>query len=108
MRPLRVRRARGEGGDVSAWAGNRLDAKNILLAYQVQKAMVRSLPVEDRGVKRARFAVLRNARVPAILIEAGFMSHPQESKRIFDPQYRRRLARAIADGILAYKRAIER
>jgi len=100
--------ARGEGGDVSAWAGNRLDAKNILLAYQVQKAMVRSLPVEDRGVKRARFAVLRNARVPAILIEAGFMSHPQESKRIFDPQYRRRLARAIADGILAYKRAIER
>ena len=36
------------------------------------------------------------------------MSHPAESARIFDPQYRRRMARAIADGILAYKRLVER
>ncbi len=100
--------SRGDSADGSACAGNRFDAKNMLLAYQIQKAMVRSLPVADRGVKRARFAVLRDARVPAVLIEAGFMSHPQESKRILDPQYRRRLARAIADGILAYKRALER
>jgi N-acetylmuramoyl-L-alanine amidase len=95
---------RSDSADTSACAGNRFDAKNMVLAYQIQKAMVASLAVEDRGVKRARFAVLRNARVPAVLVEAGFMSHPRESKRIFDPQYRRRLARAIADGILAYKR----
>jgi len=85
-----------------------LDAKNMLLAYQFQKAMVKSLAVEDRGVKRARFAVLRNARVPAVLVEAGFMSHPRESKRIFDPQYRRQLAQTLRDGILAYKRLVER
>ena len=59
-------------------------------------------------MRRARFAVLRNAPVPAALIEAGFMSHPQESKRIFDPHYLRQLARAIADGILAYNRLVER
>jgi len=100
--------ARGDSADTSACAGNRFDAKNMLLAYQVQKAMIRNLPVEDRGVKRARFAVLREARVPAVLIEAGFMSHPRESKRIFDPQYRRQLGRAIAEGILAYKRLVER
>ena len=100
--------ARGDSAEIGACAGNRFDAKNMLLAYQVQKAMVRTLPMEDRGVKRARFAVLRNARLPAVLIEAGFMSHPQESKRIFDPQYRRQMARAIADGILAYKRLLER
>src|ERR1051326_7056927 len=94
--------ARGESDDTSACAGNRFDEKNMLLAYHIQKAMVRRLPVEDRGVKRARFAVLRNARIPAVLIEAGFMSHPQESRRIFDGQYRRDLARAIADGVLAY------
>jgi N-acetylmuramoyl-L-alanine amidase len=80
----------------------------MLLAWQIQKALVHNLPVEDRGVRRARFAVLRNAPVPAVLIEAGFMSNPQESKRIFDPQYRRRMARAIADGILAYNRLVER
>lgn len=100
--------ARGESGDTAACAGNRFDEKNTLLAYQIQKALVRALPVEDRGVKRARFAVLRNARLPAVLVEAGFMSHPEESKRIFDPQYRRELARAVADGILAYKRLVER
>ena len=100
--------ARGDSGDMSAFAGNTLDAKNMLLAYQFQKAMVKSLAVEDRGVKRARFAVLRNARVPAVLVEAGFMSHPRESKRIFDPQYRRQLAQTLRDGILAYKRLVER
>jgi N-acetylmuramoyl-L-alanine amidase len=100
--------ARGDTADATAFAGNQFDGKNMLLAYQIQKAMVKSLPVEDRGVKHARFAVLRDARVPAALVEAGFMSHPQESERIFNPDFRRQLARAIAEGILAYKRWVER
>jgi N-acetylmuramoyl-L-alanine amidase len=100
--------ARGDPADTGVFTGNRCDAKNMLLAYQIQKAMVIKLPAEDRGVKRARFAVLRTARVPAVLIEAGFMSHPAESKNIFNAEYRRQLARAIADGILAYKRLVER
>jgi len=100
--------ARGDWPDTGAFTGNRVDAKNMLLAYLIQKAMVRSLAVEDRGVKRARFAVLRDAQVPAVLIEAGFMSHPAESKKIFSPDYRRQLAQAIADGILAFKRLVER
>ena len=100
--------ARGDWPDTGAFTGNRVDAKNMLLAYLIQKAMVRSLAVEDRGVKRARFAVLRDAQVPAVLIEAGFMSHPAESKKIFNPDYRQQLAQAIADGILAFKRLVER
>ena len=100
--------ARAESADTNVCAGNRFDSRNMLLAWQIDKALVHSLPVEDRGVRRARFAVLRNAPVPAALIEAGFMSHPQESKRIFDPHYLRQMARAIADGILAYNRLVER
>src|SRR5207244_3211227 len=96
--------ARADSADTGVCAGNQFDSRNMLLAWQIHKAVVHSLPVEDRGVRRARFAVLRNAPVPAALIEAGFMSHPQESRRIFDPLYRRRMARAIADGILAYNR----
>ncbi len=99
--------ARGDYSDTSAWKGNRFDSKNVLLAYQLQKALVRELPVADRGVKRARFAVLRTAQMPGVLIESGFMSHPSESKKILDPEYRRQLARAIVDGILAYKKTIE-
>jgi len=98
--------ARGEGaGAGTGWCpGNRFNDKNLLLAYEVQKALTKSLTVEDRGVRRARFAVLRDATMPAVLIEAGFMSHPEEGKRIFDTGYRRQVARAIVDGLLAYKR----
>ena len=99
--------ARGEGGDAGWCPGNRYNDKNLLLAFEVQKALTKSLTVEDRGVRRARFAVLRDATMPAVLIEAGFMSHPDEGKRIFDTGYRRQVARAIVDGLLAYKKAVE-
>ena len=58
-------------------------------------------------MKRARFAVLRDAAMPAILIESGFMSHPVEGRKIFTSAYRRQIARAIVDGLLAYKRTVE-
>ena len=99
--------AQGEGGGGTR-SGNKFNAKNLLLAHEIQKALVRSLAVEDRGVRRARFAVLRDAAMPATLIEAGFMTHPAEGKKIFDAAYRREMARAIAEGIASYKRIVER
>jgi N-acetylmuramoyl-L-alanine amidase len=84
--------------------GNRNEQKSLLLAYQVQKSLVDNLSANDRGVKRARFAVLRDTAMPAILIEGGFMSNPVESKKIFSAAYRRRMAEAIVKGILAYQR----
>jgi N-acetylmuramoyl-L-alanine amidase len=99
--------ARGEGRNSGWYAGNRHNAENLLLAYQVQKALTQTLGVEDRGVRRARFAVLRDAAMPAVLIEAGFMSHPREGRKIFSSAYRQELAHAIAEGVLAYKAAVE-
>src|SRR6266850_919388 len=90
--------ARGEGSATGAYGGNRFDTKNVLLAYQVHKTLVTKLGLEDRGVRRARFAVLRTAEMPAILIESGFLSNRTESKRIYDPKYRRQLAEAIVQG----------
>jgi N-acetylmuramoyl-L-alanine amidase len=98
---------RGEGGGGGPCPGNRCNEKNLLLAYQLQKAVTRNLGSEDRGVRRARFAVLRDAVMPATLIEAGFMSHPAEGRRIFSSAYRQKLARAIVEGVLAYKRQVE-
>jgi N-acetylmuramoyl-L-alanine amidase len=97
--------ARGEG-DTRWVVGNRYDERNMLLAYEMQKSYANSLDVEDRGVKRARFQVLRESSVPSILIEGGFLSHPTEGKKITDPAYRKQMAHAIVQGVLAYKKAI--
>lgn len=97
--------ARGEG-DTQWVIGNRHDERNVLLAYEMQKSYANNLGVDDRGVKRARFEVLREATMPAILIEGGFMSHPAEGKKIYDPAYRKQMARAIVQGVLAYKSAV--
>jgi len=100
--------ARGEGAGAGTYSGNRSDAKNMLLAYQIQKAIIEKTGAEDRGVKRARFWILRDAEMPAALIEAGFMTNPADAKRIYDPVPRRQLAQAIVDGVLAYKKLVER
>ena len=100
--------ARGEGAGSGSYPGNRNNSKNLLLAYQIQKSLVKNLDSEDRGVRRARFEVLREATMPAALIEAGFLSHPAEGKKIFTEEYRRQMARAITEGIQSYKRVVER
>ena len=100
--------ARGEGASAGAYPGNRTDSRNLLLAYQIQKELLGQLRSEDRGVRRARFEVLRQATMPAVLIEAGFLSHPTEGKKIFTAEYRRQMAKAIVEGIQAYKKIVER
>ncbi len=100
--------SRGEGAGTGACPGNRFDPKNMLLAYQIQKAITEKAGTEDRGVKRARYAVLRTAEMPAVLIEAAFMTHPTDAKRIYDPVQRHQLGRAIVDGVIAYKKLVER
>jgi N-acetylmuramoyl-L-alanine amidase len=98
--------SRGEGA-TGASIGNRFDAKNMHLAYQLQKSLVRQLGAEDRGVKRARYAVLRLAEIPSVLIEGGFMTHAQESRNIYSSAYRQQMAKAITDATVAYKKAVE-
>ncbi len=97
----------GRSGDGS-FAGNEENDRSVLLAYQMQKSLVRSLPMEDRGMKRSRFEILREARLPAILIEGGFMSNPGDGAKIYDGSFRKKMAHAVVEGILAYKRAIEK
>lgn len=100
--------ARGDSGSTAPQPGNRYDAKNVLLAYQVHKAIIRTVTTEDRGLRRARFSVLRTAEMPAVLIEGGFMTSAEEARAIMNGTRRDELARAVVDGILAYKRLVER
>jgi N-acetylmuramoyl-L-alanine amidase len=96
-----------DSGPHGAMPGNRNDEQNALLAYTLQKQLL-GLGLNDRGLKHARYTVLCYAEMPSVLVEGGFMSEPREAKRIVSQAYRRQLATAIVDGILAYKRLIER
>jgi N-acetylmuramoyl-L-alanine amidase len=88
--------------------GNKNDPANVLLAYQMQKALVRDMDMLDRGVRRASFVVLKNATMPCVLVEGGFMSNPGDAKKIFDIKNRRKMAQAMTDGVLAYKKMVEK
>lgn len=99
--------ARGKGTENTASPGNRHDSQNVQLAYQIQKSLTRTLQAEDRGVCHARFDVLRDAQMPAVLVEGGFLSHPAEGKKIIDPTYRKQMAQAIVRGVQAYKDLVE-
>ena len=76
---------------------NNFDTQNVQLAEQLHRSLLRSTGMEDRGVNRARFmGVLRGQRRPSVLIEAGFLSNPREAKRIASPDFRQKLAEAVA------------
>ena len=95
------------GSQRDAVTNNRFDAQNVWLAHCAQKSLLRATGAMDRGVRRARFWVLRYTSCPAILIEGGFLTNPFEEQRILRTDYRETLAKAIADGITSYKKTME-
>jgi len=88
--------------DTKAYPGNRNDAANVILGYYIQRGLLAHTGAVDRGVKRARFAVLRGARCPAVLVECGFVSNRAEEAKMIKPEYRDAIAEGIARGILTY------
>lgn len=83
-------------------------ADSSRLAYAVHQAVIHSTGAEDRGVQQAPFYVLNGVQAPAILLELGFISHPEEAKQLKDPRYQERLAQAIATGVKSYLAQVER
>ena len=74
-----------------------------LLAKKIQKQILIVSPGSpDRGVKQGRFYVIKNTSMPAVLVEIGFLTGRLDSRRLEKTTHRRRLAFAIAKGILEY------
>jgi N-acetylmuramoyl-L-alanine amidase len=94
--------------DFEDCTGNVRDPENIALATAIHASLVTRLVVPDRGVKRARFLVLRNNAIPGVLIEGGFLTNPRDALRVASPAYRELLADAIVRGVMSYNRAIAR
>jgi N-acetylmuramoyl-L-alanine amidase len=88
---------------LSAQPGSTVDAQSMALSACIYHSMLGHLPDYDRGIKRARFAVLRLTKVPAVLIEGGFLTEQGECKLIAQKEWRTRLAHAIGVGIESYR-----
>lgn len=92
--------------DVGRNAGNAQDAQNIALTASIHASVLSRAVAFDRGIRHARFHVLRNVKIPAVLFEGGFISNPAEGQRIATSFYRQRLGAAIAQGVQNYNAAV--
>jgi N-acetylmuramoyl-L-alanine amidase len=88
---------------LSTQPGSTVDAQSMALSACIYHSLLGHIPEYDRGIKRARFAVLRLTKVPAVLIEGGFLTEQGECKLIAQKDWRTKLARAISIGIESYR-----
>lgn len=121
---------RGASSQYARWAADRENASDLVGGVRLEKGTLSSVLLDlaqtghmkasqdaarlvlaglgevgrnhKRDVEYANFEVLRNADMPAMLVETGFISHPDEERRLSDAAYQRRLARAVLDGISTY------
>lgn len=98
----------GNRGATAAEPGNRQDAHNVLLAYEVQRQLVRGLGGADRGVRRARFAVLTDLQCPGALVETAFLSNPDEARKVAAEPFRQSIAQNLAAAIATYESRLKR
>lgn len=81
------------------WRGSASNAGNVQLGFCIQRRALAATKLPDRGLRRARFVVLREATVPAALVECGFLSSPEDLAYIRSEAGRDALARGIYEGI---------
>ena len=77
------------------------EARNdsAVLAEVVHRALIRATGAQSRGVRQAPFLVLAGAKMPAALVEIGFISHPQEGRLLGKEKYQQRIAVALAAAV---------
>jgi N-acetylmuramoyl-L-alanine amidase len=92
----------GGKGSLKRVIGNSNDELNSIVAYLLQRDMLKATGAEDRGIKRARFDVIANATCPAVLVECGFLSNVKENVLLQKTSYRQSLANGLATGISNY------
>jgi N-acetylmuramoyl-L-alanine amidase len=71
-------------------------------ADALQVSLLASTDAMDRGVRTGQFRVLRGARMPAVVVELGFLTHEEEGARLLTADYQAQLVQGLMDGIAAY------
>ena len=82
--------------------------ESSVLAETIQAELNRLAGTGNRGIKQAPFRVLRGADMPAVLVEVGFLSNPNEASSLADPRYRQRIATALFNSLEQYRRRQDR
>ncbi|WNG49484.1 N-acetylmuramoyl-L-alanine amidase [Archangium minus] len=72
------------------------------LAYAIHQKLIAATGGSDRGVLQAPFYVLNGVEAPAVLIEVGYISHPEEGARLGRAEHQEKLAIAITEGVRAF------
>lgn len=108
LAPQGTRSTNGGSPWSSPLSGNVRDAENIALATAVHAHVIHELRSVDRGIKRARFNVLRGINKPAILFEGGFVTNVAEGKQINDVAHRQRIADSIASAVVKFRTAVSK
>jgi N-acetylmuramoyl-L-alanine amidase len=98
----------GQPGDKWAFPNNSFDSPNAILGFSIQSNLVKMSKRSDRGLRRARFSVIKNATCPAALVECGFLTNPDEGSLLGTASYRETVARGISNGILGYFTMVKR
>jgi N-acetylmuramoyl-L-alanine amidase len=93
---------------INRQAGSPVDAASIGLSTSIYHSLIGQIPEFDRGIKRARFAVLRLTKVPAVLVEGGFLTERAEARLIANKEWRGKLAQAISTGIVNYRDLVDK
>jgi N-acetylmuramoyl-L-alanine amidase len=76
------------------------------LAGAIKNSLTEGLPCDHHETRTANFFVLRNLDMPALLIECGFLTNPEDARALADPAFRTKLAGAIAKGISFYRSSV--
>jgi N-acetylmuramoyl-L-alanine amidase len=92
----------GHRADEKTYVGNEHEEASMVLGYYVQKGLLSYAGGTDRGIKRARFQVLRDVDCPSVLVECGFLSNASEEKKLLDARHKDKVAEGIARGVLTY------
>lgn len=93
--------------DSLAFNGNSRDSENIALATSIHASVVHHFKLVDRGVKRARWQVLKGLERPGVLFEGGFVTSPVDCRLIAAENFRSELAATIGQAIMNYRRALQ-
>jgi N-acetylmuramoyl-L-alanine amidase len=86
--------------------GNLRDKENARFGYEVQKSLLKHTHANDRGVKFARFFVLKNILTPGVLIETGFLSNKSEENLLGSSAYQQKIAQGIVNAVKRYTKDI--
>lgn len=97
----------GTKPDLNFYLGNLHEMENMMLATALHGAMVVQGGAADLGIKRARFGELRGVRMPGVVLRVGYLTNPEDGRRMADAETRKSIARSLGDGIDRYAKYLK-